>query len=60
MHERRISFFQPLYVDNEKRIDRYVAYRWNCAPQYETLHTKMKKARRSKGRFAKPPVYGSY
>jgi len=25
----------------------------------ETLQQQMKKARRSKGRFAKPPVYGS-
>jgi hypothetical protein len=41
-------------------LDRYVAYRWNCARQYETLQMKMKKALRSKGRFAKPPVYGSH
>jgi hypothetical protein len=38
----------------------YGLIRWNCAPQCETLHSTMKKARRLKGRFAKPPVYGSY
>ncbi len=37
---------------------RYVVIPWHSSCYCETLHKQMKKARRLKGRFAKPPVYG--
>ena len=39
--------------------DGYVASPLQRNLPCETLQQQMKKARRSKGRFAKPPVYGS-